>query len=496
MAAAPPAVDAHSAPSLANSPPKAGGPLQGFSFQQLLLLAFLLIAGLLGVSSLRALHTLEQLMVQSRQGAAEATALNAAAQAVNQRGQALERAARQSLVLRDAQLRRNFDDMAVEALPVLEQLQKGGLPEDQFSQWRAHLDAVKTLLDAPAERALENERLVAEEFVALDALNTAIAQSVQEINSQRNRELQDRVEASRRSVTHQVVGVIVLALVLALALGIWLARPFKRLEGTIRRLGENQLDAPVAISGPDDVRRVGQQLEWLRLRLLELDADKARFLRHVSHELKTPLAALREGVALLQDGVTGELNASQREVAQILHHNTLVLQGEIEALLRFNAAAFEARQLQRRDTDLLALLEAQVEAQRLQWQARGLQVLVEGPAVSLPIDADKIASAVSNLLSNAIRFSPKGGTIRLSLSRQAGLVCVDVRDQGPGVAAADRDRVFEPFYRGIRQPDDAVRGTGIGLSIVQEYVVAHGGQVRLVQDGSQSFFRMELPHAT
>ena len=484
----------------ADTPPsadlrKSDGPLHGLSFQQLLLLAFLLIAGLLGVSSLRALYTLEQLMVQSRLGAAEATTLSTAAQALNQRGQALERAARQSLVLRDAPLRRSFNEMSVEAQAVLDQLHQGGLPEDQASQWRAHLDAVKALLDAPPERALENEQRVAEEFVTLEALHTAIVQSVQEINAQRNRALQDRVEASRRNVTHQVVGVIVLALVLALALGIWLARPFKRLEGTIRRLGENQLEAPVVISGPDDVRRVGQQLEWLRLRLLELDSDKARFLRHISHELKTPLAAMREGVALLQDGVTGELNAGQREVTQILHHNTLVLQGEIEALLRFNAAAFEARQLQRRDTDLLALLEAQVEAQRLQWQARGLRVLVEGSAISLPIDADKIASAISNLLSNAIRFSPKGGTVRLSLSRHAGCVRVDVSDQGPGVAQADRDRVFEPFYRGIRQPDDAVRGTGIGLSIVQEYIVAHGGQVRLVEDGVHTFFRMELPHA-
>lgn len=474
---------------------KTEGALHGLSFQQLLLLAFLLIAGLLGVSSLRALHTLEQLMVQSRHGAAEATTLTTAAQALNQRGQALERAARQSLVLRDAPLRRSFNEMAVEARAILDQLQRGGIGEEQATQWRTHLDAVTALLDAPPDRALENEQLVAAEFVTLESLHLAIAQSVQDVNAQRNRELQDRLEASRRSVTHQVVGVIALALVLALALGIWLARPFKRLEGAIRQLGENRLDAPLQITGPDDVRRVGQQLEWLRLRLLELDADKARFLRHVSHELKTPLAALREGVALLQDGVTGELNAGQREVAQILHHNTLVLQGEIEALLRFNAAAFEARQLQRRDTDLLALLEAQVEAQRLQWQARGLRVLVEGPAVSLQIDAEKIASAISNLLSNAIRFSPKGGTVRLSLSRQANHVRVDVSDQGPGVAKTDRDRVFEPFYRGLRQPDDAVRGTGIGLSIVQEYVAAHGGRVHLVEDGIHSFFRMELPHA-
>ena len=306
--------------------PPAEGLLHGLSFQQLLLLAFVLIAGLLGVSSLRALHTLEQLMVLSRHGTAEATALTAAAQGLNQRGQALERAARQSLVLRDAPLRRSFDDMAVEALTVLDHLQAAGLPAAQTGAWRTHLDAVKALLDAPPDRALDNERLVAEEFVALETLHGTMVQTVQDLNTQRNNALQDEVEQSRRSVTHQVVGAIVLALVLALSLGIWLARPFKRLEGAIRQLGENQLDEPVLISGPDDVRRLGQQLEWLRLRLLELDADKARFLRHVSHELKTPLAALREGVALLQDGVTGELTAGQREVAQILHHNTLQLQ--------------------------------------------------------------------------------------------------------------------------------------------------------------------------
>jgi two-component system, NtrC family, sensor histidine kinase GlrK len=129
--------------------PRNEGPLHGLSFQQMLLLAFLLIAGLLGVSSLRALHTLEQLMMQSRLGATEATALNAAAQALNQRGQALERAARQSLVLRDAPLRRSFNEMTGEAQTLLEKLQNGGLPQEQASQWRQRLDTVKALLDAP-----------------------------------------------------------------------------------------------------------------------------------------------------------------------------------------------------------------------------------------------------------------------------------------------------------------------------------------------------------
>ncbi len=476
------------------SPPQARP--HGPSFQQLLLLAFLLIAGLLGASALRAVFTLEALMGQSQASAAQAAALNVAAQALNQRGQAMERSARQSLVLNDPLLRQSFDDLAADAQGIVRQLSDAGLPPAQAQQWQARMQAVRDLLRAPPWQSLENERSVAEEFVALDTLHAAITQSVQELNARQSTELQARVDASRRTVMHQLVGAIVLALVLALWLGIWLARPFKRLERAIRRLGENQLEKPVAINGPADVRRVGQQLEWLRLRLLELDADKARFLRHVSHELKTPLAALREGVALLQDGVTGELSEGQKEVTQILHQNTLVLQSEIEALLRFNAAAFEARQLLRRETDLIALLEDLVDAQRLQWQARSLRVEVSGERTVLLLDAEKITSAMGNLLSNAIRFSPERGTVRLAVSRTPGLVLVDVTDDGPGVAPADRAHVFEPFYRGERQPENAVRGTGIGLSIVQEYIHAHGGRVQVLQmpsDTSRSFFRIELP---
>jgi two-component system sensor histidine kinase GlrK len=244
------------------------------------------------------------------------------------------------------------------------------------------------------------------------------------------------------------------------------------------------------------VRRLSQQLEWLRLRLTELDADKARFLRHISHELKTPLAALREGVSLLEEGVTGALNADQKEVAGILRHNTVVLQGQIEALLHFNAAAFEARQLRRQRTDLLVLLQDQVEAQRLQSQAQQVRVEVEGEPMELTVDPEKLGAALANLLSNAIRFSPPGSTIRLALGSLEGRARIDIRDQGPGVALADRERVFEPFFRGERQPQNAVRGTGIGLSIVQEYIAAHGGRVVLLDDGPGAHFRIELPHGT
>jgi two-component system sensor histidine kinase GlrK len=465
------------------------------SFRQLLLVAFLLIAALLGATALRTVVVLERLMAQSADAASRALALNGAAQALGARTAGMERAARQSLVLNDALLRRRFDEELGLARAALRDMQGAGLRGVEATRWLAQAREIAALLEGPAATALDRERQAAAEFRELDAVNQSLAAQVQRIIERGNGKLRQQLEDERTGLLRLVLGAIALAVLLAVAFGLWLARPFKRLEHAIVGLGENRLAQAIDIRGPSDVRSVGQHLEWLRLRLTELDADKARFLRHVSHELKTPLAALREGVALLRDGVPGELSARQKEVVRILHQNTLSLQSHIEALLQFNAAAFDARRLQRRRTDLLALLRDEVEAQRLQWQARQLRVEVEGAPVALPVDAEKLRAAFGNLLSNAIRFSPRGATIRVRLAGTPGGIAVDVQDEGPGIEEADRPRVFEPFYRGVRQPEDAVRGSGIGLSIVQEVVAAHGGRVALLPAPLGSHFRIELPHA-
>jgi two-component system, NtrC family, sensor histidine kinase GlrK len=200
-------------------------------------------------------------------------------------------------------------------------------------------------------------------------------------------------------------------------------------------------------------------------------------------------------VAVLGDGVAGPLNANQAEVVNILQHNTQMLHHQIETLLRFNAAAFEARQLQREPTDLMALVEEQIETQRLRWQSAQLDVRVEGGSLTLPVDRQKMSSAIGNLLSNAIRFSPTGGLIRVVVEDEQGRARLHVIDQGPGVAEADRQRVFEPFYRGERQPVDTVKGSGVGLSIVHEYIGAHGGRVHLLPERTGAHFCIELPHA-
>ncbi|OZA97900.1 MAG: two-component sensor histidine kinase [Polaromonas sp. 39-63-203] len=443
--------------------------LQRFSFRQLLVIAFLLIAALLGAASLRALFTLEDITLQSRDNAARALELSGAAQSLGERSVSMERASRQSVVLDDRVLRGRFNDEARDAAKIIATLESEGLPRATGDKWRAHLEKMGSLLSGTPDTALERERLLAQEFRELEFVNNAISAQVQQAIQQRNKSLEGRLDTSRKSLTQQVSWAIALAVAMALAFGIWFTLPLRRLEDAIVGLGENRLDQAIAIQGPADLALIGQRLDWLRLRLVELDADKSRFLRHISHELKTPLASMREGVSLLEDGVAGELS----------HDHT---------------AAFEARQLHRQSIDLLQLLEEQVDAQRLQWRARDLSVSVVGEPVQIALDPEKIGTAVANLLSNAIRYSPLKGHIRLELVRLPGLVRIDFHDQGIGVAQADRERIFEPFYRGERQPQDVVRGSGIGLSIVHEYVAAHGGRIELLPDQPGAHFRIELPH--
>ncbi len=467
-------------------------PLSRLSFRHLLLAAFLLVAGLMAATSLRGLWTLERLTTQSREGAEQAAAVQDAVQVLAERGVAMERAARQYAVLDDPMLRQRFAAAHSDARRQLDALVEGPLPTRAARPWLSQADRIAALVGRGDGAARDAE--LADAFRQLERIGAAIADRLQAEGQARSRQQLAQLEAGRRTVNRQMAAASVLAGLLAVGFGVALAKPLRRLEASIVELGENRLDKAIEIRGPADIRRIGQQLDWLRQRLAELDADKARFLRQVSHELKTPLAALREGVSLLEEGVTGALNEPQREVARILRENTGRLQAQIEDLLRFNAAAFEARRLVRRPVELRGWLAERIEAQRLQWLARQLVVRVEGPSAVAEIDGDKLATAFGNLLSNAIRFSPPGGEIVVTLATHAGECRISVADAGPGVAESDRAHVFEPFYRGERQPESTLRGSGIGLSIVREIVAAHGGRVELAPSERGARFDIVLPH--
>ena len=466
------------------------------SYRQLLVLAFLAVAALLAAATLRGLGTLEDLLARSRAGADSALRLSSAAERLGEQVTAMERAGRQYVVLADPALQRNYEDYAADATRQVDVL-GAVLPADLPAQWAQRVAALQTQLQPRAADAA-----LVEQFRALGVLHQRMAELARRHTEARNAALERELDEGRLALGQQMLAAVLLALALALAFAWWLARPLQRVERAIQGLGDGGFATPVQIAGPADVRRIGRRLDALRQRLAEAEADKARFLRHVSHDLKTPLAALKEGVSLLDDGTAGPLSDNQREIVRILRDHGTLLQQRIEDLLRWNASAFAAQQLRREPVELGALIQGRIDEQRLNWQARDLRVVVLGTQLTAEIDGQLLGNAIGNLLSNAIRFSPAGTMITVRVAGEGHTLCIDVVDTGPGVPDDEQERIFEPFYRGRRQPDEGLPGTGIGLSMVAETVRAHGGQVRLLPatpgatpSPAGAHFRIEIPHA-
>jgi two-component system sensor histidine kinase GlrK len=238
----------------------------------------------------------------------------------------------------------------------------------------------------------------------------------------------------------------------------------------------------------------GERLDWMRRRLLKLEEQKTRFLQHVSHELKTPLTAMREGADLLAEGVAGELSEEQQRIANILYSNSVQLQRRIEDLLSYSALQAEKAALVKTETNFAKILEAVLHDQHLIIMNKGLKIELSCPELEIECDEQKTKVIIDNLLSNAVKFSPSGGSISIWVSKGGDTVQLDIADSGSGVDEADRDRVFDPFYQGRRVLDSHVRGTGLGLSIAREYALAHGGNIELLPGAEAgAHFRLTLP---
>ncbi len=298
----------------------------------------------------------------------------------------------------------------------------------------------------------------------------------------------------QRLLFWQAAVVIPAALLIAVMGTRMIARPLRELEGAVDRLGEGEWHARIEITGPRDLERLGSRLEWLRMRLLDLDGQKVRFLRHVSHELKTPLATLCEGSDLLKDGSAGALTAPQSEIVQILCRSSRELQRQIEGLLNFSAVAgVPGLCLNRRPMRLDRVIEEALADQRVTLRAKRLRVEKALEPIGVSGDRERLRVVLDNLLSNAVKYSPQGGCISLALGASAGRAVLEVQDQGPGIAPDEREKVFHPFFQGRAVPSGHIKGTGLGLAIVQEFVQAHEGSIEVVAADSGARLRVTLP---
>jgi two-component system sensor histidine kinase GlrK len=308
-------------------------------------------------------------------------------------------------------------------------------------------------------------------------------------------ELQESTRKAQKVSAWQVAALVPGTIILVLFFTLLVARPIRQLDTAISQLGQSGFAKPIEVKGPTDLERLGRQLEWLRLRLLELAQEKNRFLRHMSHELKTPLANIREGTELLLDGTVGQLETGQREVTDILRTNGLKLQQLIENLLSFSAWQTKTEVLTLSDFPMRALVISVAKAQRLALKAAHIQLKLEVDDITVNADREKIRTVLDNLLSNAVKFTPRSGLITIRAFSAGSSFVLEFGDTGPGIPTEESPRIFEAFFQGRREQGGQVAGTGIGLSVVLECIQAHAGSVELVDSGefSGAHFRIDIP---
>jgi len=470
------------------------------SFLKFILLGFLLVSLPLVYALAELILSLDRLESQGRQEVLQAAQAGRTSRLLYEQATTLERVARQHLILEDtalldeyARLREEFRQTTrqLAALP-LEPGAQAALEKLADRESRLH-----KLLTAPARGPAVASDLADGYAQLVDGAQAMLAASSQ-LTQRAIERLQETATQGREKWIYVGLATVAIAIALAIVFATLIARPIRQLDLAIRQMGSADFGHAIEVTGPQDLRYVGQRLEWLRSRLSELEEQQTRFLRHVSHELKTPLTAVREGAELLRDGVGGKLTPEQNDIVRIVRDNTLSLQKLIEDLLAYQ----QTRAMEPAALGPVALPEAATRVlreQRLAALGRMISFETSLKPATVIGDAERLRTIVDNLLSNAIKHSPRNATVQVNVGARDGFAVVDVIDEGRGVSDTDRDRIFESFYQGTPPIDGRIKGSGLGLAIAREYALAQGGRIEVGArpDGrSGAWFRLSLPLAT
>ncbi len=466
------------------------------SIRRLLLIGFVLVVVPLMMALIHAMYSVDQLVAQGQRALFATMRATRGSEQLADTIIDMERNARQYQVLGDPALLGVYEENHQKFLDLAGQLKALKLSSKQ----RERLEMIVDVEDGVNE-VIVNFPYEAPEMASAVESFTSLARDARKMLLDNRKLVGQEVKwldangvRVQRGLVIQAMALVPGAVILTAIFTILITRPIRQMDKAIRRLGEGDFSKPAQIVGPRDLEQLGERLDWMRTRLVEVEQDKNRFLQHISHELKTPLTAIREGSELLNEQIVGYLNPQQNEIVAILRENTLQLQRLIENLLDFNVAISRGSQLHVEHVALSPLIESVLADHKFAILARQLQLDLMLQPVELDGDRDKLRTLVDNLVSNAIKFSPEQGRLRIRLERQGEQVVIEVTDAGPGIPEEERGRVFDAFYQGSSSAIVHVRGTGLGLSIAREYARAHDGCIEVADsNGSGTCIRVVLP---
>ncbi|MGZ8136318.1 MAG: sensor histidine kinase [Methylococcaceae bacterium] len=423
---------------------------------------------------------------------------------VLQKASDIERKARLFVLLSDPAVRQPYERQSYENA-------RASFKQALNELLKLHVDNKIALL---VNELSEKENLIYQQIISLENENNinlpidGAFQALRESSNTLSREFESHVDHTfnelRRQSESLEQGLLVKGAVLLLISFIFisillvvLSRSMRQLDAAIRRLGSGELAEPILVTGPADLRYLGDRLEWLRTHLTELEVSKQQFMYNVAREIETPLESIRDGAELLANEADEELSEARQDIALILCANVEKLKTVSEELIRYSQINSKPEMKRKETINIKDLLESVIEDFQPRLQAKSITLKMLIRPVEISGIQEQLRSIIEQVIANAIKYSPADAEIRIMLRDSGAQMELEVEDEGPGIEPEERLHVFEPFYRGkAAQSGDDSEGPGLGLAIVKEYVANHQGKVDIIdsrQDHHGARIRVQLP---
>lgn len=290
--------------------------------------------------------------------------------------------------------------------------------------------------------------------------------------------------------------------------------PIKTLTNATDRIANGDLDYRIEVTSRDEIGALGTAFNQMCNKLKELDQMKSEFISNISHNLKTPLTAIREANELMLDKIAGEISESQFKLLNIIKESTLRLIMMINDLLDISRVEAGLMRYNFQHSNIHDIVRKSIDDIRFLAEGKNIQIqYVNSSAIpEIPLDRDKIAQVMENIFSNAIKFTPSGGTITIKvnevessnvshnsddqnqLNNVRSFIQISISDTGIGIPAEYHKEIFDKFQQVVNRGKGGIKGTGLGLYIAKHIVLDHGGDIWVENNtGNGSTFHFTLP---
>lgn len=376
------------------------------------------------------------------------------------------------------------------------------------AQIRNSLDTLRTASRDEYEQASAGKGTVAELISqhrtrpAIASVDSALGASAATL---RNRTRQRVVDATAETLKAErlVAGALPVALLVALVIGLWLlrsiTRPIYELERGMHAIADGDLTHQLGIAPnqEEEFGRLAASYQTMARQLAELERLRAEFVGVASHELKTPINVIIGYLELLQEEIYGELAPKQKEVLQTITKQANSLTRLVKRLLDISRFEASGGKIDVREVDLRRLLGTLESSFSVLAMQRDISFTVnhgEDLPGNVYWDEDRMNEVLGNLISNAFKFTPRGGKVALTVACRENKVVITVQDTGAGISPAQLPHIFDKFFQADNQAQAATKGTGLGLAIAKEIVEAHGGEITVDSAvGKGATFVVTLP---